>query len=617
MKKTKVFIIALISMLVLGAAVFPAAAQSQSPVTIELDRTSVTTDETLALTIGIDVAAGQASEPQLPVLDGLDILGRSSGTQIQMINGNTQMRSTYQYTLRPTKTGTLIIEPINITVNGQIYTSEAINIQVTQGTGQVQPAPNVGMPTLPGFPNIPSLGNLPGFPAMPGLDPVEPVDPAEAPTELIGQDFFVEAEVDKLNPYQGEQITFTFRFYQAENLYDQPGFEPPAFTGFWSEQMPDQVEYTTQAAGRNYRVTELQTVLFPTVVDQLTIEPAALTIPGGFFSRPQALRTQPITLDVRPLPAGAPADFQGAVGQFAIQAKVDKAEVEVNDTLTMGVTLSGFGNIETLPEPAWDAGAAWRAFDSQVTVETQIVDGKMGGAVNYERLLVPTTPGNQTLPAITTSFFNPETETYETISADPFIISVMGAVGNGQAQVAPAAGSAVNPAVPAAANSELRANKPATAVNASSTTPLTGNGLYWLLFSLPLLLLVGAVGWSHYKQHRSDNAGMRRSQQAARKAQQALIQSRKNPANANAVAGHILTTYLAEKLNRPVSGLTQQSLASLLAARGVDETLVERVHTCLALSEMGNYAPTGLTANNNDLITETEQVITALEEALV
>ena len=53
---------------------------------------------------------------------------------------------------------------------------------------------------------------------------------------------------------------------------------------FWSEQLEGQKEYTTEAAGRRYRVTELQTLLFPTSVGEATIDPAQLTIPGGFLT---------------------------------------------------------------------------------------------------------------------------------------------------------------------------------------------------------------------------------------------------------------------------------------------------------------------------------------------
>ena len=91
---------------------------------------------------------------------------------------------------------------------------------------------------------------MPGSPGSQG-NQAPPLDPADAPTELTGQAFFIEAEVDNPNPYQGEQVLYTFRFYQAESLYDQPEYQSPSFTGFWSEeQSEEQTDYTTEAAGR-------------------------------------------------------------------------------------------------------------------------------------------------------------------------------------------------------------------------------------------------------------------------------------------------------------------------------------------------------------------------------
>ena len=53
--------------------------------------------------------------------------------------------------------------------------------------------------------------------------------PGRCTYRVSGQDFFIEGEVSNPNPYQGEQVMYTFRFYQAANLYDQPTFEPPHF----------------------------------------------------------------------------------------------------------------------------------------------------------------------------------------------------------------------------------------------------------------------------------------------------------------------------------------------------------------------------------------------------
>ncbi len=630
MKRVKVITIGIISILLIGLLALPAGAQS--PVTVNVDRTSLSTDEVLTLQVIVNSDAGQPSQPVLPPLDGFELLGSSSGTQISIVNGDMSTQVIYSYSLHPTQKGQLVINPITIQIDGQMYSSQPIQIEVSQGTGQIQPAPSQGIPSMPNFPTRPNMPNNPGFPnlnnlllGMPGMpsnvpNQAPPLDPADAPTELTGQDFFIEAEVDNLNPYQGEQVIYTFRFYQAESLFDQPEYQSPSFTGFWSEEQSDsQTDYTTEAAGRAYRVTELQTVLFPTVVGEVTIEPASLTIPGDFFTRGAELQTEAITMNVRSLPDGAPANFLGAVGQFDIKANTDTVSTEVNETVTLNVTLSGQGNINGVSDPQWTEGPEWRAFDSEATVNAQFTNGVMSGVRNYERLLVPTQPGELLLPAIEFSFFNTQTESYETATSEPIIVSVTGDVGSGATQILPdgGAGATVNTAVVNPSIPDFRPNKPTSELGHSSGAPLLENAGYWLLWMLPLFLIVGSFGLSRFRQQRLATADIRRSKSAAKRAYQALYEARNRPQNeANDTAGMILTRYLEEKLDINMVGKTQPRLHQILLEQNLDPQLAERVQNCLMLSEMGRYAPTDTKSEGSNLLDETEQVIAELEKQL-
>ena len=617
MKNSRFIVVALLSLIVMGLLTLPALAQAQSPVTAQVDRNRLSTDEALQLTVVVDSSAGRASQPSLPPLDGFQILGTSSGTSITIVNGDMTSTANYNYTLRPTSTGQLVINPITVSVGGQVYTTQPITVEVTQGTGQVQPAPNPANPNLGSLPGFPNLNNL--FQSLPGSrsglgNQSQPLDPADAPTELVGQNFFIEAEVDNPNPYQGEQVLYTFRFYQAESLFDQPEYQAPAFTGFWSEELnDDQVNYTTEAAGRPYRVTELQAVLFPTGIGKVTIEPAKLTIPGDFFSRGQVLQTQPVNLNVRPLPDNAPANFQGAVGQFNIVAQADTAETEVNETVTLNVALSGQGNMENLADPLWAEGEEWRAFDSKATVNTQFTNGALSGTRSYERLLVPTQPGDLLLPAVEYSFFNPQTESYETVSSEPIIVHVTGSVGASTAPLgsAGAAGVATIPAAVMTNVPDLRPNKPAGELN-NSSAPLTENGAYWLLWLVPIILFAGYWGWQRFQQQRLETADSRLSAGAARRASQALS-AKGTKASA---AGPILVTYLEEKMNQRVAGLSQTQLSSLLEGQGVDDDLAGRVQDTMMQAEMGRYAPAGVSSVDGQLLQETGQIIKELDKKL-
>jgi hypothetical protein len=629
MNNKKLFFTIFTTLFLLGLMALPAL--GQSPVTAEVDRNFLSTDDALVLTVTIDTSAGDAARPTLPTLNDFQILGSSSGTKISIVNGDMTVQETYNYSLRPLRDGVLVIDPITVQINGQVYSTQPITIEVTQGTGQLQPAPNPGLPNQPGgaFPSIPGFPNLnqllpPGFQTLPNtpggqLPQAQPMDPADMPTELVGQDYFIEAEIDNPNPYQGEEIVYTFRFYQAGSLFDQPDYTAPSFTGFWSKELSDQqMNYSTEAAGRPYRVTELRTVLVPTVTGEVTVDPARLSIPGDFFSSGVELQTQPLAVNVQSLPPNAPESFRGAVGQFDISAATDITQAEINDTVTMNVTISGAGNLETMPDPVWTEGPEWRSFDSKATVNAQFVDGRLQGSRTYERVLLPTEGGELLLPAIEFSYFNPQTGSYETKSSDPILINVTGEAGASApaapAPLDPGTNTPQNTAV-APANPALRPIKSSAELNSAAASLLTEQMGYWLLWAVPLLLLVGHFSWKRYQQRLLDTADLRRSKGAAGKAQKALKEAQKQGLGQE-TAGPILNSYMEDKLNQPVSGLSQTQLAALLSAKEVDENLSRRVQNCLMLSEMGRYAPAELTLKQGDLWTETAAVIDELDKSL-
>jgi hypothetical protein len=551
--------------ILLVSLLFPFAglgiAQAQSPIRAEVDRTELSTDETLTLTVTLDTSSIlNAPALLLPDLQGFHVVGSSTSTQISIINGEIQTQAVYVYRLQPYQTGDLTVEPISVTLGGQAYSTQPMTVHVTQGVGQAPAAP---------------------------ADPPAPGDVALPAAGLTGQDFYAEAEVDNAAPYVGQQVVYTFRFYQAGALWDQPQYEAPTFTGFWSEGQTEQYEYRVQAAGRIYDVIEVRTILFPSVVGPVTIDPAHLTIPGGLFSRGQSLQSRPVELDVQPLPPGAPAGFNGAVGQYSLSCSLDSSQGSVGEPLTLRVTLSGQGNLTAAPDPAWPEMPGWRDFESQATVQTEVVDGRIVGSRTYERLLVPTVEGESTIPALEYVYFDPEAGQYHSLRTEPVPVSIApGAAGVPANPPAGGQGEAVEQVM-----SDIRHLKPVPPQLGLDDQPVTGSAVYWAAWAVPVVGALGYFAWQRRQRHWENNASLVRSSQARKKAKKALAQARKQGGNAYDAAGQILTTYLSDKLDRPLAGLTHQALAACLAERGVDSDLAERVEVVLVSSELGRFAP--------------------------
>jgi hypothetical protein len=570
-------------------------AQGQGPLAAQVDRTTLSTDETLVLTVTLSASTMSAPRPTLPVLQGFNIVGSSTSSQMSIISGAVSSQLVYSYRLQPYQTGDLVIDPVQATLNGQTFSSQPITIHVTQGTGASAPAA------------VPPPANR---------------EPALAPTKLAGQDFYVEAEVDNPAPHVGQQIVYTFRFYKASNLWSQPQYEAPSFEGFWNEHQTEQYDYQAQAAGRIYQVTEVQSILFPSVMGPLTIDPARLTIPGGFFSRGQTLQTKPVTLDVQPLPPGAPEGFEGAVGQFSLAGTLDTAEGIANEPLTWRVTLSGQGNLSTAPDPIWPEMPGLRDFESEATINTEVRQGQVVGSRVYERLLVPVAGGEYTIPALAYTYFDPEAAAYQTTSTEPIQLTIAPGAGP-STSLEKARGRALPTGDQAGAveavqvASDIRHLKSVPAQLRVAGPPLTQQGLYWVAWAFPVFGAVGYLVWQRRQRFLESNLDLARSSRARKKARKALAQARKQHGDAYSAAGQILTTYLSDKLRQPVAGLTHQALAELLGGRGIKSDLIERIQVLLVSSELGRFAPGADDADHADsLLQEVGILIDALDKAL-
>ena len=582
-KKLKLTLITALTVIALLIVAVPSFAQ-ESPIQAEVDRTNLTTDESLVLTITVQGLGSNVSEPEIPYLDGLNIVGSSTSSQISIINGNTSTSKVYQFRLQPARPGDLTIAPINVVIDGQTYGSDPILVHIEQGTGAAQSQ---------------SLGA-----AAPAPDSDHSVDVS---TELNGQDLFVEAVVDNGAPYQGEAIDYTFRFYQAVNLFRDPNYQPPSFTGFWTDVEPYQTDYTIEAAGRTYRVSEVHHTIIPTANGNISIEPTTLNIPGSLFERDQTLQTRPVEVNVQAWPQGAPADFKGAVGKYNISAKVNATETKVNEPVTLEVVLSGEGNINTAGDPVWTEGDEWRSFEEQANTTSSKQDGKIVGQKVYERLLIPTQEGQLTIPEISYSYFDPETAVYETTSTGPLTVNVLpGAAATTALNTAAAA--PIQPDV----NSDIRHIKLAPEKSAS-TTPLTSKAWFWLLWLIPLGLVIGQAAYQRRERYWATNSDKVKNKKAASNAYKALQQSGKNGQDAYQSAVHIFNHYVQDKLNQSITGLRRHEIGQLLANNGIDAVLVTEVQQFLETCEHGRYAPTGANMDETHILAYTDSLIGKLE----
>src|SRR5262249_17243038 len=122
--------------------------------------------------------------------------------------------------------------------------------------------------------------------------------------------------------------------------------------GLSLEKFPEPTQNQQTIDGETFQVVHFQTTVIPLRSASLTLGPAALRLnvlnrrrTGGFNDqffddffgterRPVDVRSEPLTLNVLPLPdEGKPADFSGAVGTFNLQVNASPTELNAGDPI--------------------------------------------------------------------------------------------------------------------------------------------------------------------------------------------------------------------------------------------------------------------------------------------
>jgi oxygen tolerance protein BatD len=420
-----------------------------------------------------------------------------------------------------------------------------------------------------------------------------------------GQDYFAEVSVDNPTPYVGQQITYRFRFYDAVGV-SNPLYEAPDFEGFWRIDKSGVSRTAQQLNNRQYSVAELQTALYPTRPGAITIAPATITLPETVFRAEEKFTTQPVTLDVKPLPDGAPDGFTGAVGQFELSATLDRQSALLGQTFTLRLTVTGTGNVEQLALPDFPELAAWHIYANPTSFTSSESNGLIVGQKVFEYLFIPSQTGQLDLPTMTLSYFDPATAAYRSINTVPISVNVLPS-GESTATALPAA------TITSTSSSHL-ALKPVPA-NSQSAPTIPGI-FFWLLWLIPPIGVGAGVGWTWYQaRQRSQELAMRSSRalQHAQTQLQALTKRNANSRKGYEKIQQSVLAYFGDRLNQDTRDWTSLELEHCFERIGAPGELKQRILLCLAWVDEGLYAPTP-SVDISTLAKRTAETLTVLDQ---
>ena len=564
-------LVALMALLLLATwSASPTHAQTPS-VTASVDRNDLTLSDVLTLTLRIEGVSNVHPLPKPPVISGLVLVGSERRSHQTFVQGALSAHFEFIFRYQPTRAGTITINPINVILDNVVHVTNPITVNVTGG-GQTTQSP---------------AGTVP------------------QPTKLVGQDFFAEAEVDDETPYIGQQITHTLRFYSA-NVFARPIYDAPDFAGFWNPGRSSEEEGLANVAGRSYRVTDVKTILFPTLAGDLKIEPTNVSVRGGLLgTNVTDYPTREINLNVRPLPPGEPDTFTGAVGRFSVSAEVDSYTVDLGEPLTLALTVSGEGNMESLPAPSWPDVPGWRAFDSDAPYQLSILDGKIQGYRKFQRMFMPTISGTHEIPPVEYAYFDPYIGEYVTLTSQPFKIEVLPDPSSSESE------PSVPPKEEEEAAPDIRYIKPAPGSLDRAEQPFTSYMLYWALWLTPVFGIGTLIAWLAMTRRRAvpSDAGASSLARETVLAQLANIESGASAADAASAALH---SYLDVRLGRATGGLPTEEISSLMERRGVSSVTCDSLADLLSRITEMRFSPSAQ-ADYEDLGRSVEEIVRKLD----
>jgi hypothetical protein len=550
-----------------------------------VDRTEVSTDDQITLTVSVSGNVKSIPEPLLPALNDFSVYSAGRSHNFSYTNGQLSSSVTFNYILAPRKAGKFTIGPAKITVDGKTFETTPIEITVTAG-GEAEAAP-------------PATGEQ---------------KKAQKAPQLRGKDLFIRTSVDKKKAYVNEQITLTFQFYQGVRLFNNPEYTPPSLTGFWSEDLPPKRQFYKTVDGRQYFVQELKIALFPTSTGKLTIGPAELKCtvedldrflnrdPFAMFDRdllslfrqgkPQILKSQAIEVEVLPLPEiDKPADFSGTVGDFKLKVSLDKSEVEVGQPITLKARISGVGNIKSVSEPVIAELSDFRTYSSGSSENVSKDNYTVQGVKTYEEVLIPRKAGKYTLPPVKFSFFDPKDKTYRQLESQPFLLTVTPSAEAYPAEIAQLSKQEIGTAA-----KDIRYIKVYSGNFEDQGKHLYDKPAFLILQLIPLLAFALSWRYQSVRERLDSDVGYARERRARRFAQRRLRLARKLISEQNSrefycEISRAMMQYVGDKLNLSAHGLTKDSMVDNLTQKGFAKEKIDDLVGLLDSCDFARFAP--------------------------
>lgn len=559
----------------------------------------------------------EGKDLRLPEIPDFDVLfGPSTSTSFSQrtINGKTtsERSVTYTYILVPKKKGSFTIPPASINVKGSNYQSNSHSIKV------LPPDENSGQGGSRGSGSSGSSSS------------------SSANTATVSNsDAFIRAIVSNNSPFEQQGFTVTFRLYTTLNVVNFGRIQFPEFEGFMVEEidMPSNQQLKMERYnGKNYYTADLRkTLLFPQRSGQITIPSGSIemvfSVPSGrsvstFFGSQELMAdvkknlvTNPLNVNVKPLPGGSPASYANAVGTFTIDPAISSTEIKANEAITLRLEISGTGNMKLLRSPEVQFPNNFEVYDPVVTNSLNVTTNGLTGIRVIEYMAIPRYEGSYNIPSVEFGYFDLNTNSYKILSTPEYELQI--------AKGDPGSASATNfvNQQDVKVEQDIRFIKTGEPSFVSVNNFFVGSLHFWLWYVVPFLLLLVYIIINRKKAKENANVVLMRNKKANKMAIRRLKLAEKylREHNKEKFYDEVLRAiwgYFSDKLFIPIAQLSKDNIEMELSKNGVDDELTNKFMHILDTCEFARYAQVESNAEMDRIYYDTIDAIGQMENGL-
>ena len=507
----------------------------------------------------------------------LDLIGKNSGNSTSIVNGSVSQDLTLTYYFQSKKPGVFTIPGIRFIFNGKEYPCQPKTIKITK----------------------------------PKKD------------SRVNGDLMLQLNPNKTSVYVGEPVRVDLQWYSAFNTKGFQLKELPKFDGFIVKSIPSKTQNKIRTINGKKYITNKNYTFILTPIKQGKIKlpkvkgDMYLTTGRGFFTQTETreISSDRITLTIKPLPSGPNGVSKSViVGEFKVKTKLDKKELNVNDAVTLKITLSGSGNLNTLNDLPINFPSAFETLPTTVKNNVKTTLNGINGSKTFEFVAIPRQPGKFEIPSIKIWAFNPKNKKYYTIKSDPVSINV---TGTSTADINPYISSNGGKDVELQ-GSDIRYLNEVKSLSNVSKSQFTGS------FSQYIFLIIGLLGFGigifAFKERTQSKTEVKTNKKAkANRVAQKYLKDAKREINGDKnkfyeLVDESINNYLLAKLMIDQSELKKEIITQVLQKQNVEDSLIKKTLQVSNDCKMARFSPIVLPPT--EMYSQAESIINELERQL-